>query len=112
MSKTGTKVLRCFADRSEGQWTAVCLEFSLAAQADTVEEAISGLQSQIESYILDAYEGDDVDHRDALLNRKAPFSLWVQYYAIKCRMLWHSFTRRKPRLSKVFNPKVGDLVHS
>lgn len=106
-----TKVLRCFAEKSEGQWTAVCLDFSLAAQADTAEEAIKSLNSQIESYIHDAFEGDDLAHREALLSRRAPVSLWARYYYLKARLVFQRLVHARPPKEKVFNPTVGDLAH-
>lgn len=76
--------LRCFAVLSEGQWSAVCLDLSLAAQADSAEEAIESLRSQISSYVADAQSGGRDDaHGQYLMARGARLSLWIQYYYIK-----------------------------
>jgi hypothetical protein len=37
--KTSELILHCFAEQKGNQWQALCLELSLAAQADTFEEA-------------------------------------------------------------------------
>lgn len=73
-------VLRCYGERTEGQWVAVCLDFCLAAQADTFEEARALLDAQINSYLRDALEGVDREHADYLLSRRAPTSMWIKYY--------------------------------
>ena len=110
MSKTVTKVLHCFAEKSEGQWTAMCLDFSLAAQGATAEEAIKGLHSQLRSYLHDAFEGEDQEHRQELLSRRAPASMWVHYYLVKARYMLNKLTHNTHRKERVFNPKVDDLA--
>lgn len=111
MPKSTTKVVRCFAERSEGQWTAVCIDFALAAQADTVEEAINGLHMQIESYLHDACEGDDIAHRDELLSRRAPFSMYVHYYLLKASYTIQTALRKKPKKERLFNHKINEHAY-
>ena len=98
MAKTITKKLHCFAEKSEGQWTAVCLDFTLAAQADNADEAISKLIKQIRCYVSDAVTGPDIAYESALLTRKAPLDQWAYYYLLKlvfkCQALFHNASER------------------
>jgi len=76
-------ILRCYAERQHGQWVAVCLDFSLAAQDETLEGAKARLEAQIEEYVFDAIEGEDREHAEQLLTRRAPWQQWARYYFIK-----------------------------
>lgn len=73
-------ILRCYAELSEGQWQAFCLDFSLAAQADTFEEARAKLDEQIREYVCDALTGQDKEHATYLMRRRAPVLFWVKYW--------------------------------
>ena len=73
-----TLKIACVAFVREGQWVAVCLPFSLCAQADTFEEAKLKLHSQMQFYVSEAY-GVDSAHREQLLNRPAPLLYWLYY---------------------------------
>ena len=73
-------VLRCYAENSDNQWQAICLDLNLAAQADTFEEVESKLRDMINEYVFDALVGEDKEHSDYFLSRKAPWSLWLKYY--------------------------------
>lgn len=79
--------LRCLADRRDGQWQAFCLEFDLAAQAETFEEATRKLEAQIAEYVFDALAGEDSAHADQLFSRSAPLHLWARYY-------WYGLLKR------------------
>ena len=63
--KAADLVYRGYAKREGALWVAVCLDFCLAAQADTAEEATQKLSRQIQDYIYDAIAGglleDDAD---------------------------------------------------
>lgn len=77
-------IVRCYARLDEQkQWTAVCVDFSLAAQADTFEEAKQKLQDQVRDYVADAFGQDRAHARKLLTQRKAPFSQLLTYYRIK-----------------------------
>ena len=73
-------LLRCMAQQRDNQWQAFCLDFDLAAQADTLDEAKRKLELQVEEYVYDALAGEDRQYADQLLTRRAPLSLWAQYY--------------------------------
>ena len=72
-------LLRCYAKYEEGQWLAFCLDFDLAAQADSFEEAKTKLENMIKAYVFDALVGEDKDYAQQLLFRKAPLLEWLKY---------------------------------
>jgi predicted RNase H-like HicB family nuclease len=72
--------IRCFAEPKHGQWQAFSLEFGLAAQADTYRAARSKLEAMIEEYLEDALGGQDREHADVLLSRKAAPSVHLYYH--------------------------------
>lgn len=39
-------ILKCFAKQEEGVWVAVCLDFGLATQGESFEEAKKSLKSK------------------------------------------------------------------
>jgi len=71
--------IRCLIKKDGDLYIAMSLEFGLAAQADSVEEAQEKLHQQIEEYIQEANE-EDVIYREKLLARKGNFSLFILYY--------------------------------
>jgi len=73
-------ILRCFSEYKEEQWSAVCLDFCLAAQADTFEESQKKLEAMICEYVHDALVGEDSDYATDFLSRRAPMSQWAKYY--------------------------------
>jgi len=74
-------VLRCYAEKeAPGVWVALCLDFDLAAQAETLEQARAHLDAMITEYVDDALTGEDRDHSAALLNRRAPWRYWLRFY--------------------------------
>jgi len=83
---------------------AFCLDFDLAAQADTLPEVKSLLEAQIKEYVFDALAGDDKGYADQLLTRRAPWFLWAQYYlaGFKEKVLHlHNLLRFKERMPLV-----------
>lgn len=82
-------VLKCYAEQEDGVWVAVCLDFNLAAQADTLPEAKEKLEAMILSYVREALT-IDLDYADQLLTRRAPLSAWLRYYLIKVCNLFHN----------------------
>lgn len=96
-------LIRCLAEFDGQQWTAVSLEFGLAAQADTFEEVRALLDSQIRSYVYDALVGEDRVHSRYLLMRRAPLAEFVKYY-FACAMRWlnHKITDHEQRTHKLF----------
>ncbi|EQB0734018.1 DUF1902 domain-containing protein [Klebsiella oxytoca] len=89
--------LRCMAYQQNGVYVAACLDLSLAAQADTMKEAMSKLDAQIRDYLEEALS--EPEFADQLLNRKAPLSMWIKYWIIAFRI----FFDRKQGQSKLFS---------
>lgn len=83
-------IVHCLFERKGDQWQAFSLEFGLAAQADSYEEAARKLEHMLQSYVYDALVGEDKEHAAVLMNRRATLAVYVKYYAI----LAMSFLRR------------------
>jgi predicted RNase H-like HicB family nuclease len=49
--KSNDLILKCYAEQEEGVWVAVCLDFNLAAQADSYQEVKAKLESMISFYV-------------------------------------------------------------
>lgn len=73
-------ILRCYAENSDGQWQAFCLDLDLAAQGESLGEVRDTLHAMIVEYVFDAVAGEDQEHAAYLLTRRAPFSVWARYY--------------------------------
>lgn len=73
-------VLRCYSLYDKEQWIAFCLDFDLAAQADSFEEAKEKLEDMIKVYVFDALVGEDKEYSEQMLFRKAPLIEWIKYY--------------------------------
>lgn len=92
-------LLRCYAEQKQGCWQAFCLDFDLAAQADSFEEARDKLHQMIAEYVYDALAGEDRAYAESLLSRRAPLRLWAKYYAYRlllatakvCTQVYKSF---------------------
>ncbi len=91
-------ILKCYAKQEEGSWVAVCLDFSLAVQSNSLSDAKKKLEDQIHFYVSEALE-DNV-YGLQLLNRRAPIYSWLEYYYIKLL----SILTHKP--NRVFNEKM------
>lgn len=79
--KPSRLLLRIYGEQTDGQWSLINLEFSLAAQAETFEEAQRILESQIKEYVHDALVGEDRAYaRELLTERRAPAKYWIKYW--------------------------------
>ncbi len=74
-------IIKCYAKQQEGIWVAVCLDFCLATQGDSFNEAKRKLEEQISFYVSEALQ--DQEYGIQLLNRRAPISSWLEYYFIR-----------------------------
>jgi len=72
--------VRCIVEPKNGQWQAFSLEFGLAAQADSMEDAKRRLDLMIRSYVYDALVGEDREHAHELLLRRATWRVYFRYY--------------------------------
>ncbi len=74
-------LVHVLGEQRDGQWSLLCLDFDLAAQSDSLEDAQARLREQIKSYLHDALEGEDAPHAEGFLLRRAPLRYWLRYYA-------------------------------
>lgn len=94
--------VRCMAWCERGQWVAACIDFTLAAQASSLEDAKRKLHAQIASYVSDAMTVDQM-HAEQLLSREAPVRDRLRY------AFWAAMKNR-PRLRRklrVFVDRIG-----
>lgn len=70
-------VVRLYGKKRSGHWSIICLEFNLAAQANTIQEAKAKLDEMMKSYVHDAV---DAQYGLQLLTRRAPAVFWAKYY--------------------------------
>jgi len=83
--KPNELLLHVYGERKDGQWTLMCLDFTLAVQADSLAEAEQLLKEQIEMYVREATIGQDAEHAGVLLKRKAPLKYWLKYYLFRTK---------------------------
>jgi hypothetical protein len=107
--KPSKLLLRIYGECRDQQWTLLCLDYSLAAQADTLQEARKLLSQQIVHYIADATVGQDRDHADVLLRRPAPLKYWLKFYyqRARARVLHHPLRTRRAEFRAVPLVPVG-----
>lgn len=72
-------LLRCYAECVDNQWQAFCVDLTLAAQGDTLDEARERLHAQVFDYLNEAVTIDR-KHAASLLRRRAPFSSVAKFY--------------------------------
>ena len=80
--KVTSLLVRCIAFREGDQWVGICLNFDLAVQGKNFKEVRTKLDSQIHTYVLEALAGQDRQHADVLLERRAPLRYWAMYYGL------------------------------
>lgn len=71
--------LRCYAKKEGSDWVAVCIDLSLAAQAESPQLAKEKLESMITTYVNEALN-EHKEYAVQLLSRKAPLSQRLFYY--------------------------------
>jgi hypothetical protein len=78
------RLLRCYAEGRPGAWEAVCLDFDIAVQGESLEQVFADLTKAIAMY-LDYVRSLPAEEREALLKRKAPLALrWTfAWYALR-----------------------------
>ncbi|WP_275348344.1 hypothetical protein, partial [Xenorhabdus bovienii] len=76
--------LRCMAYQQGDMYIAACLDLSLAAQANSIDEAISKLEAQVSDYLEEATS--EPEYAKQLINRKAPLSMWLKYWLIAFKL--------------------------
>lgn len=81
--------LRCYAERDDGSWFAICLPLNLYARGDTFEEARTKLHDLIAHYVREALTVH-ADHIDDLIPRRAPLYFCVRYAFARCWIHFHN----------------------
>jgi len=74
--------VRCFIHREEELFVAHCIDLSLAAQADSMEEARHKLDAMIQDhlrYVMELVKEGDIHTAKEMLNRKSPLSIRLAY---------------------------------
>ena len=75
-------ILRCYGYQTNGIWSALCLDFNIAVEADTPEQLKIKMHDMIESYVETVLDTDDNASVATLMMRKAPLKDWIIYYAL------------------------------
>jgi hypothetical protein len=86
MARSRPRVVKCYAERVGSQWQAFALDFDLAAQGDSFEQARQKLDAMIRDYVVEAV-GEDLAHIRQLLSRRAPLHMWARYYWLRLRTM-------------------------
>lgn len=88
-------ILRCYGYKDErGKWCAVCLDFNIAAEADSPAELHAKMGRMIESYVATVLDTADGDTISPLLRRRAPLLDWAYYYLIRAENYISKITDR------------------
>lgn len=107
--KPNELIVRCYAEKHGALWVAVCIDFSLAAQADSLVEARRKLDAQIKDHVLDALVGDDRDFAPQLLMRRAPPAQILRYHWIKLLLKLRAWRNGEHRAFKEHLPLIPAL---
>lgn len=87
--KTTDLFLRCYAEKQDGLWVAVCIDLCLGAQDRDPRIAMQKLHEQIADHLDDAFSSPE--YRSQMLSRKAPLSLVLKYHFIRLRCTLNRF---------------------
>lgn len=68
LTDPGARV-RCYIEPKNDQWQAFCIDLTLAAQADTREQAFDKLYAMVMDYV-----------NESPWPRRAPLRFWLKYY--------------------------------
>ena len=80
--------LTCYAWGQPGDWEAICVDFDLAAQGESLDEVRSELRDAVETYLEYISELPEKE-RAGFLNRKVPLELRLRlaFLMVKHRLL-------------------------
>ncbi|PHM36450.1 DUF1902 domain-containing protein [Xenorhabdus innexi] len=95
--------LRCMAYQQGDMYIAACLDLSLAAQANSIDEAFSKLKAQVSDYLEEI--AAEPKYAKQLMNRKAPISMWLKYWyiAFKLKVRRSSYLNKETISVKLFD---------
>jgi hypothetical protein len=101
-------LVRCFAEPIDGhQWQAFSLEFGLAAQGDSFPEVRHKLEAMLRSYLYDALVGDDREHAEELLTRKATWRVYTRYHLTRLAHALPSSGSERPKRAMTFSEPMA-----
>lgn len=80
--------IRCYAEKQGELWVAVCIDLSLAVQADSLIEASTKLDAQIRDYVTEALSEPQYAAQ-LLKSRKAPIQQVLRYHWIRAAIKLH-----------------------
>ena len=80
--------VRCLIERRNGQWQAFTLEFGLAVQGASEDDVKQRLEKVIYSYVYDALIGEDREHAEELLSRRAAAFVYARYYFYRVKSMF------------------------
>lgn len=103
--KSNDLLLHLYFERDGDQWLAFCLDFTLVAQASSLEEADQKLMSQVRDYLHDATVGEDRAHAKYLLQRRASAPYWAKFYWT----LFRQWMRHATMASRIRKAEVQPL---
>jgi hypothetical protein len=84
MAKTGT-LYRAYAEmRPDGRWEAVCLDFDIAVEGASLDEAVQQITKGVREY-LDYVDKLPAEERRRFLRRRVPLSVRLSF-------AWRSLT--------------------
>jgi hypothetical protein len=73
-------LVRCLIEHKGKVWQAFSLEFGLAVQGESEKEVRHRLETVINSYIYDALVGEDREHAEELMSRRATGVVYLKYF--------------------------------
>jgi hypothetical protein len=100
------RVFRCLVKRDGDLWVALCVDLSLAAQADSLDEAKGKLEAQIADYIREAFA--EPEYAEQLLNRKAPLSQRVDFRIAQFKLWLIALLHRQETQSNFLNWSISE----
>lgn len=74
------KLVRGYAEERDGRWEAICLDYDLAVQGESLPEAIDLLEKAVADYHR-YVESLPETERESFLRRRAPLWHWLRFYA-------------------------------
>lgn len=105
--KPKSLILKCLAEQVDGQWSILCLDFDLAAQGATLDQAKVSLDAMLKEYLYDALAGKHKDAASYLLRRRAPLKYWIKFYWL---CLLDKLTQTKRNRSQVEFTKTLPMI--
>lgn len=75
--------MRCIIERRRDVWEGFSLEYGLAVEGTSAQDVQRRIETMISSYLFDALMGEDREHAELLLSRRATIGVYFRYYLYK-----------------------------